>query len=284
MTNNTAPRLYFIIVDDRDKFLYQSLLLSPTGTELVWGLRQHDEPIWKQISPGDIICMMIENDHQFTIRGRVNHTKIDSNVPKQWSSNFRTSTMQYLIYFDNVQHLRIPRGDIINYADEQSRRHMPGLHKVRTDKSSVLITELLSYDTILDCRHAPIDLNGPPDKIKYINTRFIRDTNASQKLKKLYKNHCQICNYRLEINSATYYSEVHHIWPLHDGGDDDFSNMVVLCPTHHAEFDYGVICIDISGTGILDKFSRKIATLFVKENHIISPKNIKHNMSRMGLL
>jgi len=284
MTTNAAPRLYFIIVDDRDKFIYQSLLFSPTSTGRVWGLRQHDEPLWKQIRPGDIICMMIENDHQFTIRGQVNHTKIDPNVPRQWSSNFRTSTMQYLIYFDNIRHLRIPRGDIINHADDQTGRHVPGLHKVRTNKSSELISKFLSFETITDHRLAPVDLNGPPDKIKYMNTRFIRDTNASQKLKELYENRCQICNYRLEINSETHYSEVHHIWPLHDGGDDNFSNMVVLCPTHHAEFDYGVICIDISGTGILDKFSKKIANLFVKENHVISPKNIKHNLSQMGLL
>lgn len=284
MTTNTAPRLYFIIVDDRDKFLYQSLLLSPASTDHVWGLRQHDKLIWKQIRPGDIIYMMIENDHQFTIRGRVNHTKIDLNVPKQWSSNLRTSMMQYLIYFDNVRHLRIPRGDIVNYADEQTNRHMPGLHKVQIGKSSALINKLLSSELVADRPLAPIDLNGPPDKIKYVNTRFIRDTNASQKLKELYENRCQICNYRLEIDSTTHYSEVHHIWPLHDGGDDDFSNMVVLCPTHHAEFDYGVICIDISGTSILDKFSQKIANLFIKENHAISSKNIRHNMSRMGLL
>jgi len=228
--------------------------------------------------------MMIENDHQFTIRGCVNHTKIDPNVSKKWSSNFRTSTMQYLIYFDNVQQLRIPKGEIINYADDQTSRHMPGLHKIKTDKHYTLISKLLSYDPITDHLLAPVDLNNPPAKIKYTNTRFIRDTNTSQKLKKLYENRCQICNYRLEIEPATHYSEVHHIWPLHDGGDDDFSNMVVLCPTHHAEFDYGVICIDISGTGILNKFSKKIANLFVKENHTILSKNIRHNMDRMGLL
>lgn len=284
MTANTTPCLYFIIVDDRDKFLYQSLLLSPTSTEHVWGLRQYDEPIWKQLSPGDIICMMLEDDHQFTLRGRVNHIKIDPNVPKRWSTNFRTSMMKYLIYFDNVQHSRIPRGEIINYADDQTRRHMPGLHKVRNNKSFVIINEFLSSKTPANYCLTPVDLNGPPNKIKYINTRFIRDTDASQKLKELYENRCQICNYRLEIGPLAHYSEVHHIWPLHDGGDDDFSNMIVLCPTHHAEFDYGVICIDISGTGILDKFSQKIANLFVKENHTISSKNIRHNMSRMGLL
>lgn len=284
MTARAEPRLYFIIVDNRDKFLYQSLLLSPTSTEHVWGLRQHDEPIWSQLSPGDIICMMIENDHQFTIKGRINHLKIDPNVPKQWSANFRISMMKYLVYFDNVQHLRIPRGEIINYADDQTSKYVPGLHKIQLDKSSAIISKLLSSDLIINPALAPIDLNGPPDKIKCTTTRFIRDTDASQELKKLYKNRCQICNYRLEINPQTHYSEAHHIWPLHDGGDDDFSNMIVLCPTHHAEFDYGVICIDESGTGILNQSSQKIANLFVKESHTISSKNIKHNMSRMGLL
>jgi len=279
-----SPQLYFIIVDNRDKFLYQSLLLSPTSTEHVWGLRQHDEPTWKQLNPGDLVCMMLEGDHQFTIQGHVNRLKIDPNVPKLWSSNFRTSTMKYLIYFDNIRKLRIPRGEIINHAHNLATKHIPGIHKIQTDKSSALINKLLSLDTITDQHPDPIDLKGPPDKIQYITTRFIRDTNASQKLKALYKNHCQICNYRLEISSTTHYSEVHHIWPLHDGGDDDFGNMIVLCPTHHAEFDYGIICLDITGTSILDKFSNKIADLFIKQNHNISHKNIKHNLKRLGLL
>lgn len=41
------------------------------------------------------------------------------------------------------------------------------------------------------------------------------------------------------------YAESHHIRPLgkkHQGIDHQ-SNMVVLCPNHHAMFDYGVIAI-----------------------------------------
>jgi len=283
MTAPSMPNLYFIIVDDRDEFLYRSFLLSPSSTNHVWGLRQHDEPIWKQLNTGDIICMMIEGDHQFTTQGKVLRLEINPDVPKQWSKNFRTSTMKYLIYFNDVRPLHLPKGEIINHAQDLASKHMPGLHKVKPDKSSALISKLMFRSADPDSIPVPIDLNGPPNKIKCRITRFIRDTQKSQKLKELYKNHCQICNYRIEINESICYSEVHHIWPLHDGGDDDFDNMVVLCPTHHAEFDYGVICIDISGTRILDKHSNKIGSLFIKDGHLISSKNIKHNINRLGL-
>ena len=46
----------------------------------------------------------------------------------------------------------------------------------------------------------------------------------------------------IEISQVKFYAEVHHIRPL--GGDhkglDDESNMIVVCPTHHAYFDFGV--------------------------------------------
>ena len=41
------------------------------------------------------------------------------------------------------------------------------------------------------------------------------------------------------------YAEVHHIMPRNKhNGPDVRENMLVLCPNHHVEFDFGVLCID----------------------------------------
>lgn len=48
---------------------------------------------------------------------------------------------------------------------------------------------------------------------------------------------CEICGYNKFVN-------VCHIKPRFKGGSDKVKNAVVLCPNHHAEFDYGMIQVN----------------------------------------
>jgi 5-methylcytosine-specific restriction protein A len=41
-------------------------------------------------------------------------------------------------------------------------------------------------------------------------------------------------------------------------GPDVFENILVLCPNHHAEFDYGLIAIDVDDFRVLHKDSKNI--------------------------
>jgi len=88
------------------------------------------------------------------------------------------------------------------------------------------------------------------DKVR----RVIRDTKKTKKLKSIYSNTCQICDKTIALKKSDY-SEVHHIKPLgkkHDG-PDTFDNMIVLCPNHHVEFDYGVIALDPQTLEVIHK-------------------------------
>jgi predicted restriction endonuclease len=88
----------------------------------------------------------------------------------------------------------------------------------------------------------PSDIMAPPDRIEAHVTRIIRDTAAASLLKRLYDYKCQICGLRIELMSGSYYIEVHHVRPLggsHKGLDTQ-ANMLVLCPNHHAMFDFGI--------------------------------------------
>lgn len=82
----------------------------------------------------------------------------------------------------------------------------------------------------------------PPLRVEVIVNRIIRDTAESKRLKDLYGNRCQVCNERIEIAEKRFYSETHHIRPLGGihRGLDHAGNMLVLCPNHHAMFDFGV--------------------------------------------
>jgi predicted HNH restriction endonuclease len=43
-----------------------------------------------------------------------------------------------------------------------------------------------------------------------------------------------------ETSEGVAYTEVHHIVPLADGGEDTIENVACLCPAHHREVHLGV--------------------------------------------
>ena len=120
-----------------------------------------------------------------------------------------------------------------------------------------------------------------PKRFKSEIVRVIRDTTATKKLKMKYENKCQVCCYKIAEN----YSDVHHIWPIGEkpvGGDDDFDNMLVLCPNHHAMFDLGLIQFDESKKwNLVHVNGQQIGRLHLKKDHKINLKNIEHNNLRV---
>ncbi len=87
------------------------------------------------------------------------------------------------------------------------------------------------------------DIDAPPARIDVQITRVIRDTQTARNLKALYEYRCQICGFRIEAQPNRFYIEAHHVQPLGGGhnGLDTTSNMLVLCPNHHALFDFGAV-------------------------------------------
>jgi hypothetical protein len=93
----------------------------------------------------------------------------------------------------------------------------------------------------------------PPGRIKTSVSRIIRDTKLSRDIKEKYGRKCQICGLRISIASGGFYAEAHHIKPLGglSQGPDTSDNLIVLCPTHHTEFDFGSIAVDPESFKIL---------------------------------
>lgn len=84
-----------------------------------------------------------------------------------------------------------------------------------------------------------------PARVKTTTTRIIRDTKIIKDLKERYNNTCQLCGAKLRLPNGNGYSEGHHLnklGGLHKGPDIK-ENVIILCPNHHTEFDYGMIAI-----------------------------------------
>ncbi len=74
---------------------------------------------------------------------------------------------------------------------------------------------------------------------------FDRDYPQVEELKAVYDYGCQVCKGRIELGGGRCYCEAHHLRPLgrQHHGPAEISNVVILCPNHHAEFDFFLFAI-----------------------------------------
>lgn len=85
-----------------------------------------------------------------------------------------------------------------------------------------------------------------PERIEKIISSTIRnDTKIVNKLKEIADYKCQFpnCGKKIKKKNGGFYIEVAHIKPASKGGQSVLGNLLVLCPNHHKEFDYGKLNI-----------------------------------------
>lgn len=71
------------------------------------------------------------------------------------------------------------------------------------------------------------------------NKVYKRDNRTIALLKTLRGHKCQICGKAIEKKDGTFYVEAAHITPKSEKGQEIPSNILLLCPNHHKEFDLG---------------------------------------------
>ena len=92
--------------------------------------------------------------------------------------------------------------------------------------------------------------DGVVERRRAERSEQVRDRKKSAQLKRLYNNSCQFCGTRLQVADAGFYSEAAHIKGLGEphNGPDVKSNMLVLCPNHHIQFDRGILGLEKAGS------------------------------------
>ena len=68
---------------------------------------------------------------------------------------------------------------------------------------------------------------------------YKRDNVTVANLKRLRNFTCQICQCQIKKADGSFYIEAAHIYPKAKGGEESPRNLLILCPNHHKEFDYG---------------------------------------------
>ena len=80
-------------------------------------------------------------------------------------------------------------------------------------------------------------------QVQVVTMAFLRDPDVCAEVLLRAQGRCEICGNRapfIRVSDGTPYLEVHHITPLHEGGADDLSNVVAICPNCHREQHFGV--------------------------------------------
>lgn len=86
----------------------------------------------------------------------------------------------------------------------------------------------------------PSDADATALKVRVEYEKRIRDSAMIKKLKAKYGYRCHVksCDFHLPLSTGVDYVEGHHVKPLSHDGPDTASNILILCPNHHALFDY----------------------------------------------
>jgi hypothetical protein len=121
----------------------------------------------------------------------------------------------------------------------------PGLWPYQTEtKDDATLDDFVPRGALLD-RIDQLNTAMSKESAKRVRTivaRTVRrDTQLVKALKELCEFRCQFpgCGVKIPKRDGGFYIEVAHIQPVSEGGQSAIGNLLVLCPNHHKEFDYG---------------------------------------------
>ena len=249
-------------------------ILKKNTTNFVWGIHKGKvkPSLWSKLKKNDKIYFTIPEENFKLSCILVKKLKNLQYGKLFFPNDLDAKSIQYFLFFDNIEKTSISFNELIHNSITEIPVPISGIYEIKKQYYETKIQKSKPKKFILPT-------NGPAKKNKSEVWRFLRDSKPVKELKTLYHNKCQICGQTFEIATKKFYSEVHHYHPLEDGGDDDISNMIVVCPNHHTQFDYKIIVIDRDSTSILDKNGNPTGEkITFHKNHILDKKNIESQL------
>lgn len=234
----------------------------------------------RKVSPSDIVIHLLHNKKEYNFAGVSKVTAaaeiITSEPPKaeRWSgreSYYRVDLTQFLPVNNNVPisnffkqfndqliqafSSKTSGRFYVHYKKERLQVAEGYIFQLNQDEYDLFssFTSMINYNYSLSPEGAFLPTANepaypdmsPPAKVSTIVSRTVRDTKMSRDLKSSYNHICQICGRTITLPNGKRYAEGHHLQPLGSShnGPDIAENLLILCPFHHTEFDYGSISI-----------------------------------------
>jgi predicted restriction endonuclease len=279
-------RIFISKIQEKEKKLFNSIFLKSTKkkSSYFWKYPEskNHAKILKNIKENDWFLFSVDRKYQYAAKvSKSEKYQISFKEIKSINRSFMRTNKELGIASN---HPAIHNFSLLHIDDDFTKLAIKKFGSIENflveQKVSTIKPQKNTKKIIID----PASIKKIPKRVKTETVRVIRDTIATKKLKMKYENKCQVCSYKIAEN----YSDVHHIWPIGEkpvGGDDDFDNMLVLCPNHHAMFDLGLIQFDESQKwNLIHVNGQSIGRLHLKKVHKINLKNIEHNNLRVRML
>lgn len=288
---------FFVLLGKQDILDFDNFLKSNYNAEIskilennqsvnLWAFADGEiKKIWKDIRKNDIIFFGFENEIKcYGIIAKKDAKKYSGNMI--YSNNSLKGNRKYFLFFSEIK-----KETEINFIQVGNRcgdinniLRKGGIHKLKFNIE--LLGKQISGNKDKSKKYSPKQFawnktpTKPVDKEKNEIFRYVRDVPLVSKLKKMYNYECQICGLAIKYGKNKFYCEVHHYYPLHEGGLDYENNMIVLCPNHHTMFDLKEMKIDFDQKTILDNNGFPIKDMEIKflKNHIIDSTNLESQL------
>ncbi|MFH5800450.1 HNH endonuclease [Haladaptatus sp. CMAA 1911] len=175
----------------------------------------------------------------------------------------------------DVEQLTADYENVREYLEEKYWSSQSEPHSEETDES-----DARSRRARVDQEEGVSDLR-PPRRVESAVSRIVRNTTIVKRLKKKYDYRCQVCSEQRRRKLDAKYAEGHHLHPLGNSpaGPDHEQNLLVLCPNHHADFDYGMIKVDPETLEMTHAYDEGISggKLWIHDDHQVKDEFLEYH-------
>ncbi|MDD4328994.1 MAG: HNH endonuclease [Aliarcobacter sp.] len=168
---------------------------------------------------------------------------LNSDKYKKYTKGNRLVGQRGISYYDDMNILK----EII--IDELKELEKDNIYSKEIDVLKniyqIYLKEEINYDVIEQEEieqtiHDIPDLTDNISETITLNGKVYKRNNVLiSRIKRERKFKCQICNETIKKSDGSFYIEAAHIIPKKDKGSENKENILILCPNHHKEFDYG---------------------------------------------
>lgn len=278
----------------------------------MWGATEGSKPQWEYLSRGDLLLFYVgDGFYQYAARvvGKQENVELAealwSNRDSSHGGYDPTDPWKYLMYLNQPVEVQIQGAEIHGFAGHKIN-YPPRFLKVNEQAHQAIREEFGSVGEYIRARrvdvtdtsdNSPDDADdssrgenslphdtSPPERRERGGTRIVRDSEMIRELKHRYDHQCQVCGDQRHRGASAPYAEGHHLHPLGDDppGPDAKRNVLVLCPNHHADFDYGSIRVDPDTLEIHHLYEDSVdgETLRVDPDHDLRRRHVEYHNIR----
>ena len=188
----------------------------------------------------DILFSNIKADKNLSLRFPY---YLNSDKYKKYTDGKRLVGQIGITYYDDMNILKEIIIDELNELEKENI-HMKEIDILK-NIYKIYLKEEINYDQIEQEEieqniHNIPDLTDNKSETIILNEKVYKRNNVLISIIKRERGFkCQICNEKIKKNDGSFYIEAAHIIPKKDKGNENKENILILCPNHHKEFDYG---------------------------------------------